>query len=94
MDSSEYIAYLEPQGAGHPPHVRLEPITNSKVLTEVIKAKYTVDTGTAVAGGVAMASALAGIDSYRMGLDLQLIASGELARASFPSQATAKGPAA
>ena len=58
----------------------------------MIKAKYTVDTGTAVAGGVAMASALAGIDSYRMGLDLQLIASGELARASFPSQATAKGP--
>ena len=36
---------------------------------------------------------LLAIDSYRMGLDLQLIASGELARASFPSQATAKGPA-
>ena len=32
LDSSEYIAYLEPQGAGHPPHVRLEPITNSKVF--------------------------------------------------------------
>jgi hypothetical protein len=32
LDSSEYIAYLEPQGPGSPPHVRLEPITNSKVF--------------------------------------------------------------
>jgi hypothetical protein len=34
LDSSEYIAYLEPQGAGLPPHVRLEPITNSKVFDD------------------------------------------------------------
>ena len=32
LDSSDYIAYLEPQGRGQPPHVRLEPITNSKVF--------------------------------------------------------------
>ena len=32
IDSSDYIAYLEPQGQGQPPHVRLEPITNSKVF--------------------------------------------------------------
>ena len=32
LDSSDYIAYLEPQGQGQPPHVRLEPITNSKVF--------------------------------------------------------------
>jgi hypothetical protein len=34
LDSSEYIAYLEPQGPGSPPHVRLEPITNSKVFDD------------------------------------------------------------
>ena len=34
MDSSDYIAYLEPQGAGQRPHVRLEPITNSKALQD------------------------------------------------------------
>jgi len=34
LDSSEYIAYLEPQGAGQPPHVRIEPITNSKVFDD------------------------------------------------------------
>jgi hypothetical protein len=34
LDSSEYIAYLEPQGAGLPPHVRLEPITNSKAFDD------------------------------------------------------------
>jgi len=34
LDSSEYIAYLEPQGPGLPPHVRLEPITNSKVFDD------------------------------------------------------------
>src|SRR5262245_21375504 len=32
LDSSDYIAYLEPQAAGQPPHVRLEPISSSKVL--------------------------------------------------------------
>jgi hypothetical protein len=32
LDSSEYIAYLEPHGAGQPPHVRLEPISSSKVF--------------------------------------------------------------
>jgi hypothetical protein len=32
LDSSDYIAYLEPQGPGHPPHVRLEPITSSKTF--------------------------------------------------------------
>ena len=32
LDSSEYIAYLEPQGAGQPPHVRLEPNTNAKAF--------------------------------------------------------------
>jgi FecR protein len=32
LDSSDYIAYLEPQGASQPPHVRLEPNTNSKAL--------------------------------------------------------------
>ena len=30
LDSSEYIAYLEPQGSGLPPHVRVEPITSSR----------------------------------------------------------------
>ncbi|HLZ07432.1 MAG TPA: FecR family protein, partial [Chloroflexota bacterium] len=34
LDSSEYIAYLEPQGPGSPPHVRLEPITNSKIFDD------------------------------------------------------------
>jgi FecR protein len=34
LDSSEYIAYLEPQGPGLAPHVRLEPITNSKVFDD------------------------------------------------------------
>ncbi len=34
LDSSEYIAYLEPQGHGRPPHVRLEPITNSKAFDD------------------------------------------------------------
>jgi hypothetical protein len=34
LDSSEYIAYLEPQGAGLPPLVRLEPITNSKIFDD------------------------------------------------------------
>jgi FecR protein len=34
LDSSEYIAYLEPQGSGLPPHVRLEPITTSKVFDD------------------------------------------------------------
>src|SRR5262245_14185273 len=32
LDSSDYIAYLEPQGRGQPPHVRLEPNTNSKAV--------------------------------------------------------------
>jgi hypothetical protein len=32
LDSSEYIAYLEPQGPGVPPNVRLEPITNSRLF--------------------------------------------------------------
>ena len=32
MESSEYIAYLEPQGGGQPPHVRLEPNTNAKAF--------------------------------------------------------------
>jgi len=32
LDSSDYIAYLEPQAAGQPPHVRLEPISSSKVF--------------------------------------------------------------
>ena len=34
LDSSEYIAYLEPQGAGQPPHVRLEPNTNAKAFED------------------------------------------------------------
>ena len=34
LDSSEYIAYLEPQGTGLPPLVRLEPITNSKIFDD------------------------------------------------------------
>ena len=34
LDSSEFIAYLEPDGPGKPPHVRLEPITNSKVFDD------------------------------------------------------------
>jgi hypothetical protein len=34
LDSSEYIAYLEPQGPGLAPHVRLEPITNSKIFDD------------------------------------------------------------
>jgi hypothetical protein len=34
LDSSDYIAYLEPQGPGSAPHVRLEPITNSKVFND------------------------------------------------------------
>jgi hypothetical protein len=34
LDSSDYIAYLEPQGQGRPPHVRLEPICNSKVFED------------------------------------------------------------
>jgi hypothetical protein len=32
LDSSDYIAYLEPQGGGRPPHVRLEPNTNAKAF--------------------------------------------------------------
>jgi hypothetical protein len=32
LDSSDYIAYLEPQGTGLPPHVRLEPTTNAKAF--------------------------------------------------------------
>ncbi len=32
LDSSEYIAYLEPQGSGLPPNVRLEPITSSRLF--------------------------------------------------------------
>ena len=32
LDSSDYIAYLEPQGGGQPPHVRLEPIANSRIF--------------------------------------------------------------
>ena len=32
LDSSDYIAYLEPQGSGQPPHVRIEPNTGSKAL--------------------------------------------------------------
>src|SRR5262249_3629540 len=32
LDGSDYIAYLEPQGGGQPPHVRLEPITNSRIF--------------------------------------------------------------
>ena len=32
LDSSDYIAYLEPQGGGQPPHVRLEPNTNGKAF--------------------------------------------------------------
>ena len=32
LDSSDYIAYLEPQGGGQPPHVRLEPNTNAKAF--------------------------------------------------------------
>jgi hypothetical protein len=34
LDSSEYIAYLEPQGSGLPPRVRLEPITNSRIFDD------------------------------------------------------------
>ena len=34
MDSSEYIAYLEPQGPGQPPHVRLEPITSTQLFND------------------------------------------------------------
>ena len=34
LDSSEYIAYLEPQGASQPPHVRLEPNTNAKAFED------------------------------------------------------------
>ena len=34
LDSSDYIAYLEPQGSGSAPHVRLEPITNSKIFND------------------------------------------------------------
>ena len=34
LDSSDYIAYLEPQGPGSAPHVRLEPITNSKIFND------------------------------------------------------------
>ena len=34
LDSSEYIAYLEPQGAGQPPHVQLEPNTNAKAFED------------------------------------------------------------
>jgi len=34
LDSSDYIAHLEPQGAGLPPLVRLEPITNSKIFDD------------------------------------------------------------
>ena len=32
LDSSDYIAYLEPQGGGQPPHVRLETNTNAKAF--------------------------------------------------------------
>jgi len=34
LDSSEFIAYFERDGPGKPPHVRLEPITNSKVFDD------------------------------------------------------------
>jgi FecR protein len=34
LDSSDYIAYLEPRGAGLAPQVRLEPITNSKIFDD------------------------------------------------------------
>jgi hypothetical protein len=34
LDSSDYIAHLEPQGSGLPPLVRLEPITNSKIFDD------------------------------------------------------------
>ncbi len=34
LDSSEYAAYLEPQGPGVPPVVRLEPITNSRIFDD------------------------------------------------------------
>ena len=34
MDSSEYIAYLEPQGPGLAPHVRLEPITSTQLFND------------------------------------------------------------
>jgi FecR protein len=34
LDSSDYIAYLEPQGSGLPPLVRLEPITASKIFDD------------------------------------------------------------
>ena len=34
LDSSEYIAYLEPQGPGQPPHVRLEPITSTQLFND------------------------------------------------------------
>lgn len=34
LDSSEYIAYLEPRGPGLPPQVRLEPITNAKIFED------------------------------------------------------------
>ena len=34
LDSSDYIAYLEPQGPGSAPHVRLEPMTNSKIFND------------------------------------------------------------
>ena len=34
LDSSEYIAYLEPQGPGLAPHVRLEPITSTQLFND------------------------------------------------------------
>jgi hypothetical protein len=34
LDSSDYIAYLEPRGSGQPPNVRLEPITSSRQFAD------------------------------------------------------------
>jgi hypothetical protein len=34
LDSSDYIAYLEPQGSGLPPVVRLQPITTSRLFDD------------------------------------------------------------
>ena len=47
LDSSDYVAHLEPRGSGLPPLVRLEPITDSKIsgdrhfyddLTQILNA--------------------------------------------------------
>ena len=43
----------------------------------LVEPTVTVDSGTLVAGGVAMASALLAIDPCRMDLDLQLTTSGD-----------------